>query len=173
MTYFSSSPKPSKVIRLAFIPLTLALIFILLCTTVSARRPDNLENLVVLDTPDAPGVIDQDKIRISLQQTATELKVDVRQLPCILVFHVSQATAAKLNITGSSAWHNSGRAVNLYEMWIVGEPSDYIYAELMVKILEHQFGLNIDDSERTRVVECVQLLLASTIHVEPSRKKGK
>jgi hypothetical protein len=57
-------------------------------------------------------------------------------------------------------------------MWIVGEPSDYLYAGLMVNILEHQFGLKIEDSERTRVIQSVRLRLASTIHVEPSSEKG-
>jgi hypothetical protein len=148
-----------------------AALLVLCCLTASSDPQDDFPNLVVMETADAVGAVDQGKIRISLQQSATELKVDVRQLPCILVFHVSQATAAKLNITGSSTWQASG-ASNLYETWIVGEPSDYLYAGLMVNILEHQFGLNIEDSERTRVIQSVRLRLASTIHVEPSRKKG-
>src|SRR6516225_8595167 len=149
-----------------------AALLVLCCLTASSDPQDDFPNLVVMETADAVGAVDQGKIRISLQQSATELKVDVRQLPCILVFHVSQATAAKLNITGSSTWRTSGGPSNLYEMWIVGEPSDYLYAGLMVNILEHQFGLKIEDSERTRVIQSVRLRLASTIHVEPSSEKG-
>lgn len=149
-----------------------ATMLVLSCVTVSAHPQTDPPNLFVMEMADAPGTIDQQKLRTGLQLSARELKVDERELPCILVFHVSKDSAARLNLTGSSSWHVTGPLIR-YELWIVGEPSDYIYAGLAVNILKHQFGLTIEDNERNRIIQSVRSRIATTIYVEAARQKRK
>lgn len=125
-----------------------------------------------METADAPGVIDRRKLTESLKLTGAELNVDECDLPTIIVFHLSKVAAAKLHLTGSFTAINRTDSTTRYEMWIIGEPSDYVYSGMAENIVVRHFQWKVKDSERTRIVQSVQSRLGMIVSAEALQKKS-
>src|SRR5215470_17822611 len=140
------------------------------CVSAFVHAPDDLIYPVVMETADAPGTVDRLKLTASLELTAAELHVSVRDLPPIVVFHLSRAAAAKLNLAVSSTVRSTGSTTR-YELWIIGEPSDLIYSFMAENILEDHFKLKVDDSARGRILRTVRSRLNMTVDAKAFREK--
>jgi hypothetical protein len=134
------------------------------------HTPDGLTSLVVMDTADAPGTVDRLRLKTALELTAAELHVSVRELPSIVVFHLSKDAAAKLGLAVSSAVCSTGSTTR-YELWIIGEPSDLTYSYMAENILEDHFKLKFENSERARILRTVRSRLNMTVDAKAFRKK--
>jgi hypothetical protein len=136
----------------------------------SGHAPDDTANVVVLDTADAPGTVDRLKLTASLQLTATELHVSVRDLPAIIIFHLSKGAAAQLGRAVSSTVCSTG-STTYYEWWIIGEPSDLTYSYMAENTLENHFKLKVEATERGRILRTVLSRLNMTVDATAFQKK--
>ena len=131
---------------------------------------DDLTSLVVMDTADAPGTVDPLRLTATLELTAAELHVSVRDLPSIVIFHLSKDAATKIGVAVSSTVCSTGSTTR-YELWIIGEPSDLTYSYMAENILEDHFKLKVEDSERARILRNVRSRLNMTVDAKAFRKK--
>jgi hypothetical protein len=138
----------------------------------SIHAQDDITRVIVTDTADAPGTVDRPKLTASLELTAAELHVSVRDLPSIVVFHLSKAAAAQLGRAVSSTVCSTG-STTYYEWWIIGEPSNLVYSFMAENTLEDHFKLNVEDSERGRILRTVLSRLDMTVDAKAFRKTGK
>lgn len=90
----------------------------------SASHPNQSSPFVIFETSDAPGKLDSTKIEECLRLTLREMNVDGRQLPRIVIYHISPEAGRYLGIDTNSNWRSSGGGHLRYEMWIVGPPSN-------------------------------------------------
>lgn len=132
--------------------------------------PDDIADVVVLNTADAPGTIDRLKLTASLELTAAELHVTVHDLPSIVVFHLSKVAAAKLGRAVSSTVCSTG-STTYYEWWIIGEPSDLTYSYMAENTLENHFKLKVEAAERGRILRTVLSRLDMTVDARAFHKK--
>jgi len=134
------------------------------------HTPDDPTSVVVMDSADAPGTVDRLRLTAILELTAAELHVSVRDLPSIVVFHLSKDAAAKLGLAVSSTVCSTGSTTR-YELWIIGEPSDLTYSYMAENILEDHFKLKVENSERARILRTVRSRLNMTVDAKAFRKK--
>jgi hypothetical protein len=132
--------------------------------------PDDIADVVVLNTADAPGTVDRLKLTASLELTAAELHVTVHDLPSIVVFHLSKVAAAQLGRAVSSTVCSTG-STTYYEWWIIGEPSDLTYSYMAENTLENHFKLKVEATERGRILRTVLSRLDMTVDAKASQKK--
>ena len=126
--------------------------------------------ITTLEEPGAPGSLDLAKLRESLRLTIQELSIDPRQVPRIVVFHVTQETADRLDIHSNSVWKNTGRSgAARYEIYLVGKPSPYLFTYMFENVIEQHFHLSVDDSSRSKIIGHVERALAATIDVRSFR----
>ena len=130
-------------------------------------RPPDLIPITTFEEPGASGSLDLAKLDESLRLTIQELRLDPRELPRIIVYHVTQETADRLDIHTNSVWRNTGRPGGglRYEMWLVGKPSHYLYAYMFESILEQHFHLSVEASNRSKIIGHVERALDATIDV--------
>jgi len=136
----------------------------------ATNKPDDLTSVVVMDTADAPGTVDRLRFTAALELTAAELHLIVRDLPSIVIFHLSKDAGAKLGLSVSSTVCSTGSTTR-YELWIIGEPSDLTYSYMAENILEDHFKLKVEDSERARILRTVRSRLNMTVDAKAFRKK--
>ena len=117
---------------------------------------------LVMEMADAPGRIDQQKLDESVLWALKELHVEGQALPVIAVFHISSSGAERLGIVNTSLWLNRGDSKR-YELWIVGEPSNRIYSQMAVIVLERYFALDLSLARRAQAIRAVCLRLDSTV----------
>lgn len=133
-------------------------LFILIVGSLQAstygKQPEPKPTVVVMQTADAPGIVNPEDISQGLQYVLDELHLAGQMLLQVVVFHLSEASARQLGVQVTSNWRNSGDDPR-YEMWIVGKPSKVIYSLMVESIAEHQFGVQLDEFERARVVRAV------------------
>jgi hypothetical protein len=132
--------------------------------------PDDIADVVVLNTADAPGTVDRLKLTASLELTAAELHVTVHDLPSIVVFHLSKVAAAQLGRAVSSTVCSMG-SPTYYEWWIIGEPSDLTYSYMAENTLENHFKLKVEATERGRILRTVLSRLGMTVNAKAFQKK--
>jgi hypothetical protein len=123
-----------------------------------------------MDTADAPGTVDRLKLTASLELTAAELHESVRDLPSIVVFHLSKAAAAQVGRSVSFTVCSMG-STTYYEWWIIGEPSNLTYSFMAENTLEDHFKLKVEDSERGRILRAVLSRLNMTIDAKVFRER--
>jgi len=136
----------------------------------SGHAQGDMTGVVVMDTADAPGAVDRLKLTASLELTAAELHESVRDLPSIVVFHLSKAAAAQVGRSVSSTVCSTG-STTYYEWWIIGEPSNLTYSFMAENTLEDHFKLKVEDSERGRILRAVLSRLNMTIDAKVFRKR--
>jgi len=133
----------------------------LLILTMRASAGETGHSLV-LEMVDAPGSVDVRKLDESVLWAVEELHLGGRPLPVIAVFHISVSAADRLGIGGTSLWRNGGDSKR-YELWIVGEPSNNIYSQMAISILERHFALDLDAARRAQAIQSVCSRLDSTV----------
>jgi hypothetical protein len=137
-----------------------------------SQGPDQLADFVVMETADVSSTIDTQKLSLSLKLTSAELGVGERDLPTITVFHLSRADAAKLHLSEDFAGISGSGSSLRYEMWLIGEPSDYVYSRFAENIIEHHFDLKVNNAERARIVQSVCSRLKATVSVTGFQRRG-
>lgn len=143
----------------------------LLIFSIHANASDSTLSLV-MEMGDAPGRVDQQKLDESIRWAVKELYLERQPLPLIVVFHISSAVALRLGIGGTSLWHNGGDSKR-YELWIVGEPTNEIYGQMAVSILDRHFALKLDDATRTRAIQTVCSRVDSTVSAKSLTPRGR
>ena len=135
----------------------------------SAQKAKESPVLVLMETRDAPGTVDPEKLEQCLHLTLREMSLDKRELPRIAVYHVSQKTADYLGVDTNSIWRANGGGHPRYEMWIVGTPTNSLYSYMMERILQMHFQVAMDERQRSRILEDVERGLNATVDVRSFR----
>ena len=106
------------------------LALLLLPVTISGAQAQRVlkTELLVVEERDAVGLIDKTKIVDCIHLIVDELHVEDRELPKIIVYHVSQESADYMGIGPGSTWRTRGNGQFRYEIWIIGEPYNLAYA---------------------------------------------
>lgn len=154
-----------------------ALVFIEIACVARAQQPETNLNLpavqspsktnpIILEGADAVGAIDRGKIAECMEFTAHELHVGEKELPKILVYHVSQETADSLGIASGSTWRTRGKGQFRYEMWVVGAPSNSGWSHAIMDILQQYFEMDLPARQREKMMEHVERRLDATVSVK-------
>lgn len=155
-----------RLLGIRFVSLCLACFF---CATAFASGPHEASPFVVLETSDAPGTLDTNKLLECLKMTLREMNLDGRELPRILVYHISPEAGHYIGVDTNSSWRSTGGGNSRYEMWIVGKPSNYLYIYMLENILERHFQVQIDEAARSRLVNHVERGLSATVDARSFR----
>jgi len=157
-----------------WIPAVLALILVILftpSTSLAANGPEaGSPSLIFLESVDARGALQQERIGTRLAQLVREMQLAGREMPNILVFHVSEKAGRAAGIRRSDIGNTSVRinsnhtsSVVYYEVWLVGDGSPAEYTIALENILEHHFELKLTDAERKQVGARVIRYLLNTV----------
>jgi len=119
--------------------------------------------LTVMETRDAPGNVAPEKLDECLRLTLVEMNLDGRDLPRIVVYHVSQKTADDLGVQHNSIWKANVGGQPRYEMWIVGKPSTFLYSYMLASILQKHSQITVDTTQLSRIVTKVERGLNATV----------
>ena len=133
----------------------------------AATPPSVSGTLVFLGSSDAPGAVAPDRLQRCLQHLAQELKVEDKEMPQIVVFHVSQRVGEAMGLKGSTVRRNTGQGAGPYfEVWLVGRfgPADYVVA--LESVLEDHFDLQNPQPERMKIMSRVLRYERSTVDVK-------
>lgn len=133
-----------------------------------AQRPSNTE-LLVVEERDAVGLIDKKKIADCIHLIVHELHAEDRELPKILVYHVSQESANYMGVGPGSTWRTMGNGHFRYEIWLIGEPSNLAYAYAVESVLHQYLGVSLAEDQRAKIVQRVVRNLNATVNVKPLR----
>jgi hypothetical protein len=144
-----------------------AVVTTMCCHLASAgkTRNDQRNSLVIMETGDAPGAVDPEKVSECLRLVVRELNLDSRELPIIVLYHISKDAAKYMGIRENFFGRNSGGRESRYEMWIIGKPSNFLYTYMLENILERHFVLRLNVVERTRIIQHVESNLDATVNV--------
>jgi hypothetical protein len=150
-----------------FILSSIALLFFLvtLCAGQSGRK------VVVVASPDAPGVITGDKLTECFLRLAREWKIPQKDLPNIVVFHVSKKAAETAFVDRDTAIRRNTAGSDgseYFEVWLVGKP-ELKYVLALQNVLEYQFGLRPTEKQRNEVVDWVGRIEDATISVQEGK----
>jgi hypothetical protein len=157
-----------------------AVVFIELTCIAHAQKPDtnfhipgmqspSKTNPIILEGADSVGALDRNKIADCIDYVARELHVEDKELPKILVYHVSQETADTLAISSGSTWRTRGKGQFRYEMWVVGAPSNSTWSHAIMDILQQFFEMDIPVRQREKMMEHVERRLDATVSVKDLR----
>jgi hypothetical protein len=150
----------------------LALLFLSLPAAIcsmQAQQPASKIEFVVLEDPEASGLIDKTKIANCIHLVAHELHEEDRELPKIVVYHVSQKSADFIGIGSASTWRTRGNGQFRYEVWLIDEPSNTAYSLAVESILEQYFSVSLGRDERAKILQHVARELNETINVKAFR----
>lgn len=124
------------------------------------------DNVVFLESPDAKGNFQRERINACLNQLVREMDLKDKHLPTIVVMHVSDKVGRAVGVEHTSLRRNSerGGSDGYYEFWIVGQGQPVEYVLAVEKILEHHFHLNWSDEHRKGVMVRVMRYLNNTVN---------
>jgi len=131
-----------------------------------AQRSTSKIELVVVEERDAVGLIDKTKIANCIHLIVHELRIEDRELPKIIVYHVSQESAEYLGVGSGSTWRTRGNGQFRYEIWLIGEPSNIEYTSAVEGVLHQYFGVPLDEDQRAKIVRKVEGSLNATVDVK-------
>ncbi len=142
-----------------------SIVVFLLATTLAVAQSEQKVSLVA--SRDAPGSLSVHRLERCLEHLAREWKVPVKELPHVVVFHVSRKVADSAFVLDDVAVRrnrsgNSGE--EYYELWLVGQP-DRKYVLALQNVIEYHFGLKPTDDERATVVARVARIEDATVNV--------
>ena len=107
------------------------------------------------------------RIQTCLTQMSREMGVLGREMPLIVVMHVSDKEAETLNVHTTSVRRIDGTAGGTYyELWITSKASMVHVADGMQRILEKEFQISVSDVEREAMVRRVSRFMASTVSAD-------
>lgn len=124
------------------------------------------QEFTLFERPGAPGKINPDKLRKSLELAAQELHTPTGALPRAIIYHINESEAELFGVTGTSIWRTLRSAGVRYEFWFVGEPTDETYSALAVVWLEHYFNVALTPVEGKRVVLVITKKLNGMVSAE-------
>jgi hypothetical protein len=120
-------------------------------------------NLYFVEAPDARG-LEQQKIASCENLLLREMNLAGRELPRVLVLHVSESTGKALKVrTSIRRNHSQDQTDVYYEFWIVGQGRAVDYAVAMEELLRQHFQLQMSDAERKEVLTRVVRILNATV----------
>ncbi len=119
--------------------------------------------LVFITSPDAPGTVDQQKVRQAYTLLAQRLKVPEAELPHVIVIRPSAQLAHAAAVSKNTLRRNAGEDGTYYELWIVEKPHLGTYIGALCKLLDKHFNLQLSDEQRTQASRFVLRLLSGTV----------
>lgn len=134
-----------------------------------AQKARDRPPFVLMENRDAPGTVEPEKLDECLRFTLREMNLEDRELPFILVYHVSRETADELGLETNSIWMANVGGHPRYELWIVGRPSNFLYNYMLEKVLEKHFQVTVDAVQRSRIVAKVEHSLDVTVDARSFR----
>lgn len=152
-------------------------LFLLLSTGLWAQQPPPvvLQRVGMLESADAPGHVDRERLARNLWQLMREQGLDLQQAPHIMVFHVSKEVAGIVGIKGSigrTARHEQTGSV-YYQLWLVGEPKAPDYITGLQMILQHAFSLQQTPKELEQVLSRVGTMDSATVDAKSFSDPGR
>ncbi|HKN33680.1 MAG TPA: hypothetical protein VJX16_10610 [Terriglobales bacterium] len=146
-----------------------ALLFILVASSVvhGAPPPEEVSGtLIFLESPDIAHLETQ-KLTTCLTWLVRELGLEGKDLPLIVVMHISERAGKAAGVAASSIRRNSSgnRGDVYYEFWIVGQGSAAVYAVNLEAVLERHFVLKLTDAEHADVLKRVVRMLNASVSV--------
>ncbi len=143
-----------------------ALIIVLTATVSYAKLPDDTSGkLVLLESPEAAGHVDKQKLLSCVSLLMRELGLQSKEIPRILVLHVSNKEGQVAGVKANSIRRNASleRGDVYYEFWIVDVGTSPLYAVSLESILEGHFEIKLTNEERDQVLARVIRVLNVTV----------
>ena len=120
-------------------------------------------NLYFVESPDARG-LEKQKIASCENLLVREMNLGGRELPRVLVLHVSESIGKALKVRTSIRRNLSKDHGDLYyEFWIVGQAKPFDYAVSLQTLLQEHFQVQMTDAERKEVLTRVVRILNATV----------
>ena len=128
-------------------------------------------DMTIVESPDAPGKLPVTTLQHCMLQLAREWNLPLKNLPRILVLHVSQKYAKPFVESELVIRRNSGPQMGeYYEVWIVGRPGrNYVLG--LENVLEHHFRMKPSEGERAKVIARIFVQDDSTVSVSDLQGK--
>lgn len=145
------------------------LVFLALCVSLSWGQ--SAGKVVLVNSPDASGVLSPERLTQCLSQLAREWELPLRDLPNVMVFHVSKEVAEAASVRKDTAVRRnsggeSGQAY--YEVWLVGKP-EYKYVLALQAVLEYHFHFKPSDEQRDLIVNRVGRAQTYTVDAQEGK----
>ena len=132
------------------------------------------EKLTLVRSAGAAGRLDEARLARVLWSLVSDQRLDVNQVPYIIVLHVPRETGMAVGIPSSGTArtdHCAATGKNYYQLWVLGEPKAADYVAGLETILRNEFGLQIGDPElKSLLARAVRQDLA-TVDAEPPSYK--
>lgn len=148
-------------------------VFMALSIALFAQSQDREKNagrpFVVIEEPGAPGRIDAKKLDQCLGMMVRELGLEGRELPPMVIYHLSEKSAHFLGVDSSMMYVNRGSGRLRYEMWIIGKPSNLAYSYAIENILTHEFAISMPASNREQLLRRAAEWLNATVDAKSFR----
>ena len=126
------------------------------------------ERLTLVESTDAPGHIDQNRLSRVFWQLIREQKLQLKRLPRVLVLHVSRKVASNVGLAASTVRTDhctKGSDDGYYQLWLVGEPAMPDYVTGLETVLQHEFDLQPPPEELKALLERVAKRDLATVDV--------
>ena len=152
---------PGRAVKFVLFPL-------LLCALSSPAAAQNpADSLLFLDGPGAPGKVVHERLVTCLNLLVRELELGGKQLPPIVVLHVSSQAARAAGVEHTTVLSNTPEVgPRGYNFWIVGKPTYIEYTAAMYDILEDYYSVRLPEPERREIMTRVIRVLQNTISAE-------
>ena len=140
-------------------------VLVMSLSALAAPQDSYLEKISVLNAPNAPGTVSQERVATCMRLIAQDLQVDPASLPNIVVMHVTAREAEAAGIRATGVRHNVGanESSNYYEFWIIGRPRSVDYATALYSVLENHVGHRLPQSERLAIMRRALRYLDATL----------
>jgi hypothetical protein len=120
--------------------------------------------LAFVESSDALGKVDRQQVSLVYSLLAQRLKLPQKDLPHVMVFHVSSEAAHAGDVKTTSVRRNAaGKESVYYEFWIVGQPKPTDYIRYLDAVLEQHFNLNLTTEEQNGLGMFVLRFMSSTV----------
>ena len=148
---------------------------LLICGLIPARplfaAPQIDGRVVVVESRDAAGRIDRQRLLTVLRQACAELHLDEAAVPRILVVHLTAGEAlvgavpagAGMMVEKVDVKVEHGEPTSRFIVWLVGQPSDQRLVHAAVDVLSHHLGLALSAADTLSTERRLSLRLAATV----------
>lgn len=123
-------------------------------------------DIVMVSSADAAGSVSMDRVNSCLHQLVREWKQDEKELPNIVVFHVSRKAGRAAGVLDRFAvrLNRSPEHGDLYyEVWFVDEPSVNEYVVAIENVIESHFHLSPTETQRQQAMKRTAMVQSATI----------
>ncbi len=156
---------PRRTAIVGFVFLTLPGLIALSSAQVELNPSKQIDHaLAFVSSPDARGTIDEQQVRVCYSLLAQRLRLPEKDLPHVVVFHVSSHAAHAGEVEKTSVRRNAGSKDSVYyEFWIVGQPKMTDYIRGLDAILEQHFSLQLSEEDQKSLGLFVLRFMSSTV----------